>query len=332
MGGEVNGERKCVPTNYRDLIYTAIKYPERTNFLFRWIAKMVSDNTVLFSLFCSEYDKNGFFIKCSVLIISISFYITVIIAFQFNTSTLHLFLSPDEEFGAYIPGWFLNVLPNLFAYLLIHFFKDSLSLREFYWEEKDRIDFINSKLAMHKYEFNEWEVKKKIEITRIKKFRNNLANNIRLTIIFGLIILSIDCYYISVFFSVYDNSFWCIVVNILMSILVHIGFFAIVHLISSCCNCPLAKCLLNLSEVCCGWFYLIFLSFKLCNEEYQKNEEQDELAIEIAEEDHEIINEQNRQSQRSRNRNTTTENQDNQGNQDDQIITNQYNTYNDFKK
>ena len=332
VGGEVNGERKCVPTNYRDLIYTAIKYPKGIHFIFRWIAKMVSDNTVLFSLFCSEYDKNGFFIKCSVLIIAISFYITVIIAFQFNTSTLHLFLSPDEEFGAYIPGWFLNVLPNLFAYLLIHFFKDSLSLREFYWEEKERIDFINFKLESGKDVFNEWEVKKKIEITRIKKFRNNLANNIRLTIIFGLIILSIDCYYISVFFSVYDNSFWCIVVNILMSILVHIGFFAIVHLISSCCNCPLAKCLLNLSEVCCGWFYLIFLSFKLCNEEYQKNEEQDELAIEIAEEDHEIINEQNRQSQRSRNRNTTTENQDNQGNQDDQIITNQVYTYDDLKK
>ena len=89
-----------------------------------------------------------------------------------------------------------------------------------------------------------------------------------------------------------------------MSILVHIGFFAIVHLISSCCNCPLAKCLLNLSEVCCGWFYLIFLSFKLCNEEYQKNEEQDELAIEIAEEDHEI----------------------------NQIVINQVITYNDFKK
>jgi len=314
---QINNNRRCVLTNYYDLIYTAVKYPESiASIFFRWFAKMVSENTALFSLVCSKYDKNGFFIKHSVLIISISFYISINIVFQINTSTLHLFLTPDEKFGAYIPGWFYNILPNIFAYLLIHFFKDSLSLREFYLEEVERIEHINQKLRIKKYQYHEWEIKKKYEITRIKKFRNNLANNIRLTIIFGLIILLIDLYYITVFFSVYENSFWCVVVNILMSILIHIGFFAIVHLISSFCNFNLARYLFKLSECCCVYFYCIFLSWKFCNEEFQKNEEKDEIANEIAneiaEEEHKIIRNQNNnvsQESRSRNSNIPTDNQ-----------------------
>ena len=326
---QINNNRRCVLTNYYDLIYTAVKYPESiASIFFRWFAKMVSENTALFSLVCSKYDKNDFFIKHSVLIISISFYISINIVFQINTSTLHLFLTPDEKFGAYIPGWFYNILPNIFAYLLIHFFKDSLSLREFYLEEYERIDHISHNLIIRKYQFHEWEIKKKYEITRIKKFRNNLANNIRLTIIFGLIILSIDLYYITVFFSVYENSFWCVVVNILMSILIHIGFFAIVHLISSFCNFNLARYLFKLSECCCVYFYCIFLSWKFCNEEFQKNEEKDEIANEIAneiaEEEHKIIRNQNNnvsQESRSRNSNIPTDNQ---------VVTNQIYTYQNF--
>ena len=322
---QINNNRRCVLTNYYDLIYTAVKYPESiASIFFRWFAKMVSENTALFSLVCSKYDKNDFFIKHSVLIISISFYISINIVFQINTSTLHLFLTPDEKFGAYIPGWFYNILPNIFAYFLIHFFKDSLSLREFYLEEYERIDHISHNLRISKYQFHEWEIKKKYEITRIKKFRNNLANNIRLTIIFGLIILLIDLYYITVFFSVYENSFWCVVVNILMSILIHIGFFAIVHLISSICNFNLAKYLFKLSECCCVYFYCIFLSWKFCNEEFQKNEEKDEIANEIAEEEHGIIrNQNNNVSHRSRSRNSNIPT-------DNQVVTNQIYTYQNF--
>ena len=300
-----NIKRICLPINYKDCIYTAIKHPEIISIPGRWYSKMVSENTVIFSLpslFCLKDDKNGYFIKLSVLIISISFYITAIIFFQINTSTLHLFLEPDEKFGAYLPGWFLNIIPNILVYFLTHFFKDSLSLREFYWEEIERIDYINGKLDDDEYKFNEWEIKKKNEITRIKKFRNNLENNIRLTVIFGLIILLIDMYYISIFFSVYENSFWCVVVNLLMSILIHIGFFAIVHLISSLCNFNLAKYLFKFSEFCCSGFYLIFLSWKLCNEEFQKSEEHDEIEIEIAE-GYGINNEQNNENERSGNRN-----------------------------
>ncbi len=109
-----------------------------------------------------------------------------------------------------------------------------------------------------------------------------------------------------------------------MSILIHIGFFAIVHLISSFCNFNLAKYLFKLSECCCVYFYCIFLSWKFCNEEFQKNEEQDEIANEIAEEEHRIIrNQNNNVSHRSRSRNSNIPT-------DNQVVTNQIYTCNNF--
>ena len=300
-----SSQLQCI-TSYEDCIYSAIKYPERFNIYSRWIAKIVSDNTLLFSL-PLKGDKNGYFIKCSVLVLYISFYISVNIFFQFNSDTLHLFVQSNGKMGASIPGWILNILPNLFVYFLIHFFKDSLSLREFYLHEIKRIEHIKEKyLTLENYE-TAWEMKKKNEITRIKKFRNNLENNIRLSILFGLIILFIDGYYISVFFSVYQNSFWCVIVNVLMSILMHIGFFAIVHLVSSFSNINLAKGLSRMSMCCCGAFYFLFLSWKLCNEEFQKSEEHDEIDIEI-EEQFGLNSRNNDEDQQSRNRNRPTGN------------------------
>ena len=309
-----SSQLQCI-TSYEDCIYSAIKYPERFNIYSRWIAKIVSDNTLLFSL-PLKGDKNGYFIKCSVLVLYISFYISVNIFFQFNSDTLHLFVQSNGKMGASIPGWILNILPNLFVYFLIHFFKDSLSLREFYLHEKKRIEHIKEikekYLTLEKYETS-WEMKKKNEITRIKKFRNNLENNIRLSILFGLIILFIDGYYISVFFSVYQNSFWCVIVNVLMSILMHIGFFAIVHLVSSFSNINLAKGLSRMSMCCCGAFYFLFLSWKLCNEEFQKSEEHDEIDIEI-EKQFGLNSRNNDEDQQSRNNNRPSGNN---------IITNQ---------
>ena len=97
----------------------------------------------------------------------------------------------------------------------------------------------------------------------------------------------------------------------------HIGFFAIVHLVSSFSNINLAKGLSRMSMCCCGAFYFLFLSWKLCNEEFQKSEEHDEIDIEI-EEQFGLNSRNNDEDQQSRNNNRPSGNN---------IITNQICTY-----
>ena len=281
---DINKKPKCI-TSYGDCIFEVIKFPELYNIWSRYIAKFISENTLLFSIFKPKDDKNGWFIRLSVLIIYISFHLCVNILFQINSDTLHLFIQFNEDYGIgrYLPGWVFNILPNILFYLVIHLFKDNLSLREFYLEEKRRIQHIKDNYLTEEEYKTTWEIRKKKEITRIKKFRNNLANYIKLSIIFGLVILIIDWYYISVFFSVYENSFWCIVVNVLMSIVANYIFLLLIdYVLFSLFKINSSKWLLKISSVICGGGFF-FVLWKLCKEEHQNTDDDDEIGNEIKE-------------------------------------------------
>ena len=151
------------------------------------------------------------------------------ILMEFDLSDLHLFIHSDEYSKSTFVNYFLNLIPPLLVYLLLHFFRKSLSLREFYLEEKDKIKKIGKESCNKlKYEINLHK-----ERTKIKKFRNNLEHSIKLINFLGLIIVSYNYYLVSCFCGIYQNSFGCIVVNVLTSIASTFIFSIIVHGIES---------------------------------------------------------------------------------------------------
>ena len=281
---------------YMEYIYSINKYPNLYGVCKSIRAKIFSDNTLIFVLpNCStccckcekkcgclkccdsleKYDKDRYYIKSAVAILYVGCLMLFNILFEFDLSTLHLFNNHKKVFGGKIHGWFINIIPYFLVCFLINFFKDSLSLREFYLEEMMRINYISDK-----YEKN--NTKKIIllhkEVTRIKKFRNNLENNIKLIARSGLVILAFNFYLVTCFCGIYENSFGCVIINIIYSIAISYIIILIIHIIdalSSCCD--LKKCLYTLSICCCVKIYCIIFFFRSCYEEFNKLEKEDEI-------------------------------------------------------
>ena len=245
--GQKEEEKVPCCKSYKDYIYTINKDFEKNKCNFSlcdsdskckchdyFLAKMISENTLLFVVACSKDDKNRSFIRLSILLIYIGWYMCFNLLTEFNSSDLHLLLQRQEENnGSKFASWLINaILPYICVYLIIRYFRKSISLREFYLEEKERIIYIKNT-----YENEEIITKLHTERTRIKRFKNIFFNNIKIVVTIGFIILGYNAYLSYCFFGIYRNSFWCIVVNILSSICSSFVISIIINLIESIFTC-----------------------------------------------------------------------------------------------
>ena len=150
---------------------------------------------------------------------------------EFRLSDLYLYYHVDNLISYDISNYILNFIPPLFVYLLVHFFRKTLSLREFYLEENYRINNI-----VEKYE-NNFSIKSEMELhkekTRINKFRNNLEHSMKLMSFLGTLILSFNFYLVSCFCGIYQNSSLTLFINVLGSIVGTFFIATIIHLIES---------------------------------------------------------------------------------------------------
>ena len=295
-------ERKVKKCSYYYYIFYINKDKEDKRYLSILLSKIISDSFLVFVWPCciDKYDKNPFiYIKLPILILYIACFMSFNIFMEFRLSDLYLYYPDDDQINCGFGNYILNFAPPLFIYLLLHFFRKTLSLREFYLEENYRINNILEEY--HEKNPIKCEIELHKEKTRINKFRNNLENSMKLISILGTIILAFNFYLVSCFCGIYQNSFLSVCINILINIAATFFISLIIHLIESLIECikkskiDLKNCLCKLYIPFCGIIYLLlyclpFLNFK---EEFNNLEDDDD----------DIDDKRNNRNQRNNNNN-----------------------------
>ena len=226
-----------------DFIYTEENNGNAQGITFMniFLSKYISHSTLFFILpwiICTKYDKDAYYIKLSVLLLYIAFYMAFNIFTEFKLTTLHLYIQKWMYENYSFIDIFINMfLPFMILYIPIAWLKKSLSITVFYIQEEKIIDSYKKSLeyfsAHHKMYKRILKVYLKEEESKIKKFRNNMYTNNKLIILYGSVLLLFNWYLATTFCSIYKNSFGCIVVNVLISMALTIGFSLLLHLVSA---------------------------------------------------------------------------------------------------
>ena len=181
------------------------------------------NNTLAFVFyFCDKKDKNDYFVRTVVFVLTFNIYIFFNILFMFNTSSLHLYIDKDIDLIEKNKGAFkfvnLFLCPILF-YLLSSVFKFLTSIREFMYDKLNESHEIkanrNLKLGVKILKIHDI----KTEISKLINSNNKIVNKY---FIGTLIFLIFNCCLVTCFCSIYDNSIDCLVLNIFMSLLLEI--------------------------------------------------------------------------------------------------------------
>ena len=131
------------------------------------MAKTIGENTLLFVFcdFCKQkYDKNGYFIRFTVLDLYIGWYMFFNLITETNSSDLHFYLDKDGNTQKNFFSWLKNaIFPYLFVYLMVRYLKKAISLREFYLGVKKKVKPLTKKLR-------DYQIKKKEKRKRKKGY------------------------------------------------------------------------------------------------------------------------------------------------------------------
>ena len=267
-----------------------------------FLAKTISENTLLFTfydLFSRTVDKNGYFIRFTVLVLYIGWYMFFNLITETNSSDLHFYLDKDENSQKNFFSWLKNaIFPYFFVYLMVRYLKKTLSLREFYLDIKKKILPLIKKLIKKKKDKKEEKKKKKylkkrgirrdseemkkiekklekieknlekltIELhnirTTIKKFKNNLNNGLKIIMTIGFVVLFCNAVLSYCYFGIYHNSFWCVFVNVLTSIGYNIVISLVINALESIFKCGFKQTLFFLYMPLCCFSY--FILNKVC--------------------------------------------------------------------
>ena len=111
--------------------------------------------------------------------------------------------------------------------------------------------------------------------TRIKKFKNNLNNSIKITATISIVVLFCNAVLSYCYFGIYRNSFWCILVNVLTSIGYNILISLIINLLESLSKCNCKRALFFLYMPLCTISYYIINKLCCKREEYNDLDEED---------------------------------------------------------
>ena len=261
------------------------------------MAKTISENTLLFVFYdlCDKTDdKNGYFIRFTVLDLYIGWYMFFNLITETNSSDLHFYLDKDGNSQKNFFSWLKNaIFPYLIVYLMVRYLKKAISLREFYLDVDEKLDPLIKKIRKNKedkkvekgkkknlikngiskeseemkeIEKELEEIEKKLEKltielhtirTKIKKFKNYLNNNIKIVMTFGFVVLFCNAVLCYCYFGIYPNSFWCVFVNVLTSIGYNILISLVINVFESIFKCGFKQTLFFLYMPLCCFSYLV---------------------------------------------------------------------------
>ena len=251
------------------------------------MAKTISENTLLFVFYglCNKTDdKNGYFIRFTVLDLYIGWYMFFNLITETNSSDLHFYLDKDGNTQKNFLSWLKNaIFPYLIVYLMVRYLKKAISLREFYLGVRKKVKPLIKKLRDYQIKKKEKEKmkmenvifedseemkekEKKIEKltielhtirTKIKKFKNYLNNNIKIVMTFGFVVLFCNAVLCYCYFGIYPNSFWCVFVNVLTSIGYNILISLVINVFESIFKCGFKQTLFFLYMPLCCFSYLV---------------------------------------------------------------------------
>ena len=171
---------------------------------------------------------------------------------MYNLSILHLYVGKDPDFNEKNDPKY-NAINIAVPFLLLHLptlvFKKYISIREYIYEQNYEIGKnINELKQIKNNSQNSTTKKLRIQIvlheiqTQISKTRNKMESRGTLLFIAGLIFLFFNCYVATCFCGIYNNSYLCLILNTLMSIIFTLVWSNILLLIS-CCLRKISLCI-----------------------------------------------------------------------------------------
>ena len=191
----------------------------------------------------NKQDGNDIYTKISVLILTICIYVFVNILIMINGRSLHLYRRKDKgkfSFSSFLANLFL---PYLIFYISILKLKKDLSIKEFIDEiyfglyhflkenhqNLDKNKIINLiKLKIHNLE------------TDISKKKNEHQKGMKRILFGGIILILLNWYYMLSFLGIYENSYDCLAVNLVLSVVYSLLVSFLVYLLSV----SLRKCII----------------------------------------------------------------------------------------
>ena len=261
-----------------------------SSFFSLFLSKYIPHSTLFFIFpwfLLTKNDADGYFVKLVVLVLYIALFMTFNMLTEFDLRHLHLYIHRWNEETDSSVAKFVNIfLPFIILYIPIAWIKKALSITVFCLQENAKIEDYEEKYKRRAP--GKYQIKCQQEKSNIKKFRNNMETNSRLVLILGGLLLFFNWYLATSFCGVYNNSFDCIVVNVLYSILYTKIFSVILHLVSTIIkyfdwkNCNKIKFFISDFINCkflvdcsflwlCRCCYCCF--FKCYKEEYNKEDE-----------------------------------------------------------
>ena len=265
------------------IIYRTKKYPENFNYLTRLLYKIIRESNIFYLFMNVRIDKNknccsecyhGISVKLCVFILFISCYLFFNILIEYDLSDLHLIYPKDKYAKSGAGNWILKALPPYAVFLIIHCIKKILNYAEFYYDENERVE----RLQKRKKDKKDNKIFLLIhnERTRIKKFKMNFYNNIKIISWIGIFFLICNLILCTSFFGIYHNSFLSVLINVIVSMLLSFGLNILIIAFETICNADWKKYIFCLYSPFCSCIYFILSGLTPFDEEFKENEEEDE--------------------------------------------------------
>ena len=275
-------------------IYKIQKYPDDYNKLNILASKIIRESNLVYLCFPLAKYKNenntnyhGIYIKLSISILFISCYLCFNLLIEYDLSDLHLVYPKDKYTNKpNLGNWILKLFAPYIVFLIIHYIKNILNLREFYYEEEERISDILKMWEEKKVSKNKFYLIIHDERTRIKKFKINFHNNITIISTLGILFLFCNLIFVCSFFGIYHNSYASVLINVIISIISSFILNIVISIIEFLFSLFNRSCDLKVilfcfyTGFCRTIYYLIyFLSCKKFNEELKEygDEEYDKI-------------------------------------------------------
>ena len=275
-------------------IYKIQKYPDDYNKLNILASKIIRESNLVYLCFPLAKYKNenntnyhGIYIKLSISILFISCYLCFNLLIEYDLSDLHLVYPKDKYTNKpNLGNWILKLFSPYIVFLIIHYIKNILNLREFYYEEEERISDILKMWGKKKVSKNKFYLIIHDERTRIKKFKINFHNNITIISTLGILFLFCNLIFVCSFFGIYHNSYASVLINVIISIISSFILNIVISIIEFLFSLFNRSCDLKVILFCfytgfCRTIYCLiyFLSCKKFNEELKEygDEEYDKI-------------------------------------------------------
>ena len=212
--------------------------------IFQMFLSLLKHNSTIFFIFCDcNCDKNSkkenkekkkgtndIFTRIAVLVLSFNLFILYNIVTEFDLSSLHYFVHRDDKTDIKAINRFLICLVA-FLYIPILMLKYYLSRKEFLWYANRKINEIKEKESKGNLIKRLHNIKSQVNL-----YKNKKEIYAKRVWIFGSVFLLFNLYLVACFLGIYNNSYSCLLCNVVVTILVVLVVLVGLFSISTICR------------------------------------------------------------------------------------------------